>query len=104
MTLTKVLNIVILSAVLSGCSLFSPVKVVVTKKYTLDETPMEVPSQKNRSLTLFVSEPESRPIYNTTQMAYTTQPHQIAFFSQNEWSETPSQMLHPLILKTLQNT
>jgi cholesterol transport system auxiliary component len=37
-------------------------------------------------------------------MAYTTQAYQVAYFSRNEWAETPSQMIQPLIVKTLRNT
>jgi cholesterol transport system auxiliary component len=44
------------------------------------------------------------PAYATTQMAYSTQAYQIAYFSKNEWAETPSQMIQPLIVKTLRNT
>jgi cholesterol transport system auxiliary component len=34
----------------------------------------------------------------------TTQAYQIAYFSKNEWAETPSQMIQPLVVKTLRNT
>ena len=36
----------------------------------------------------------------TTQMAYSTEAYQIAYFAKNEWAETPSQMIQPLIVKT----
>jgi cholesterol transport system auxiliary component len=90
--------------ILSACSLVSPVKIEPPKKYTLTEMPSCLPSKQTNGATLFVLEPETRSIYNTTSMAYTSQPHQVAFFGYNEWSETPSQMLHPLIVKTLQST
>jgi cholesterol transport system auxiliary component len=37
-------------------------------------------------------------------MAYSTEVFQIGYFSKNEWAETPSQMLQPLIVQTLRNT
>jgi cholesterol transport system auxiliary component len=37
-------------------------------------------------------------------MVYRDRPHQVAYFGQHEWAETPSQMLHPLVVKTLENT
>lgn len=89
--------------VLSGCSLLSPVEVKPPHKYMLSEIPVYVP-QQTHSTTLFVSEPDTRPIYNTTQMAYMTHPYQISFYRDNEWSETPSQLLRPLIVKTLQKS
>ena len=96
--------IILLALILSGCSLFSPVDIETPKKYTLGELPPCLPSEQTPSTTLLVLPPETRPLYNTTQMAYTVHPHQIAFFSFNEWSETPSQMLYPLIRKTLEST
>jgi cholesterol transport system auxiliary component len=87
----------------SGCALFSPVK-IDTKKNVLNNTPLDLPSETTHSATLLVLVPETMPAYATTQMAYSTQAYQIAYFSQNEWAETPSQMIQPLIVKTLRNT
>ena len=87
----------------SGCALFSPVK-IDTKKNVLNNTPVDLPSETTHSATLLVLVPETMPAYATTQMAYSTQAYQIAYFSQNEWAETPSQMIQPLIIKTLRNT
>ena len=92
----------------SGCALFSPVR-IDTKKNVLNNVPLDLPSENARSApprsaTLLVLIPETAPVYATTQMAYTTRAYQIAYFGQNEWAETPSQMIQPLIVKTLQNT
>jgi hypothetical protein len=37
-------------------------------------------------------------------MAYTSKPHEVAYYREREWVETPSQMLHPLLVRTLENT
>jgi cholesterol transport system auxiliary component len=87
----------------SGCVLFSPVK-IDTKRNVLSDIPLDLPSETTHSATLLVLVPETMPAYATTQMAYSTQAYQIAYFSQNEWAETPSQMIQPLIVKTLRNT
>ena len=87
----------------SGCTLLSPIN-IDTKKYVLNNIPLDLPSEKTHSATLLVLVPETLPAYATTQMAYSTEPHQIAYFSKNEWAETPSQMIQPLIVKTLRNT
>jgi cholesterol transport system auxiliary component len=89
--------------IFSGCALFSPVK-IDTKTNVLSNIPLDLPSETIHAATLLVLVPETEPIYATTQMAYTTQAYQIAYFSQNEWAETPSQMIQPLIVKTLRNT
>jgi len=88
---------------LTSCTLFSPVN-LETKKYVIDKIPTNIPKEQTHAVTLLILPPETKAIYNTTQMAYTTQPYKIAYFSQNEWGETPAKMIQPLIVKTLQNT
>ena len=98
-----VLGAVLAIFLVSGCALMSAPP-VETSKEVLNKMPPEVPQRSSRGAVLLVFPPQSRPIYDTTQMAYTTQPYEIAFFSQHEWAETPAQMLQPLLEKTLQNT
>lgn len=88
---------------ISGCTLFSPIK-MDTAKNVLDNVPLELPSEKTQSATLLVLVPEATPVYATTRMAYTTQAYQVAYFSQNEWAETPARMIQPLIVTALSNT
>jgi cholesterol transport system auxiliary component len=87
----------------SSCALLSPAK-IETKKQVLNKIPPALPQQETRAITLLVFPPETKPIYDTTQMAYTIRPYQVAYFSRHEWSETPSRMLQPLLVRTLQNT
>jgi cholesterol transport system auxiliary component len=88
---------------LSGCTLFSPVN-IDTKKNVLNNIPLDLPNERTHLATLLVLIPETVPAYATTQMAYSTQAYQIAYFTKNEWAETPSQMIQPLIVQTLRNT
>jgi cholesterol transport system auxiliary component len=87
----------------SGCTLFSPAD-IATKKYVLNRIPLDLPNEQTHSSSLLVLVPEADPVYGTTRMAYTNQAYQIAYFSQNEWAETPSQMMLPLIVATISNT
>lgn len=89
--------------ILSGCALLSPVS-TDTSKSVLDSIPNAVPSEDTHEATLLVLVPETAPVYATTQMAYSTQTHQIAYFSRNEWAATPAQMIQPLIVETLRDT
>ncbi len=98
------LCVIISAGFLSSCSFFSPVKVEEPTQYVLDRAPLDVPTKRWHDGTLFVQAPDTVQAYNTTQMAYTIKPHQIAYFSKNQWVETPSQMLQPLLVRTLQNT
>jgi len=65
---------------------------------------MDTPSEKTQPASLLVLPPETEPIYDTTQMAYTTRAYEIGYFTQNEWAERPSQMMQPLIVQTIRNT
>jgi cholesterol transport system auxiliary component len=89
---------------LTSCSLLSPIKSENKSTYVLNTTPTLVLKRATRPVSLLVLTPETRPAYNTTQMAYSIRPYQVAYFSQNQWGETPSQMLQPLLMQTLQNT
>jgi len=87
----------------SGCTLLSPAS-LETKKEMLDKMPIELPQREAHAATLLVFPPETKPAFDTTQMAYTSRPYQIDYFSQHEWGAPPSQMLQPLLVKTLENT
>ena len=91
-------------SLLSGCSLFSPVKYEPVKQYVLNTAAHPVIKKSRRNISLLVTPVQADPIYNTVEMAYTNCPYQIAYFSVNRWATTPSQMLQPLIVQTLQNT
>lgn len=99
------LGVILLSActLFSACTMFTPVQ-IATKKVVLSSIPLDLPTEKTRSTTLLVLVPETKPSYDTTQMAYTTQAYQIAYFSEHEWAETPSQMMLPLVVATMRNT
>ncbi len=100
---TKLFFIIISTCMLSACSFFSPVTMEAQTKYVLNTVP-SVPSKKTHKITLLVQAPETQQTYNTTLMAYTIKPHQVAYFSKNQWAEKPSQMFQPLLVRTLQKT
>ena len=87
---------------LTGC--LSPVKVDSANKYVINKMPCFIPTKKTRPIVLLVTKPEIKAIYNTTQMAYTIRPYQIAYYSLNRWAETPDEMLQPLLVQTMQKT
>jgi len=87
---------------LSGC--LSPVSTDRNCTYFIKCIPHCIPQKKPHPLTLLVLPSETQPAYNTTQIAYSLRPFQIAYFSRNQWAETPSQMLLPLMVQTLQCT
>lgn len=83
--------------------MLSPVKVEPITKYTIDTIPC-VPKVHPQPVSLLVLPPETGPLYNTAEMAYSLYPYQVDYFVKNQWAAQPTQMLHPLIIQTLQNT
>jgi cholesterol transport system auxiliary component len=98
------LGVMAVCLAVTGCALLSTPPKVVVQKAILTEVPQDPPQRINRGDTLLVFPPRAMPLYDTTQMAYSTQPHQVAYFSEREWGATPSQMLYPLLVTTLENT
>src|SRR5690349_3617184 len=40
---------------------------------------------------LLVSPPQAEPAYDTPRMAYLTRPHEVSYYADNQWAETPAQ-------------
>jgi cholesterol transport system auxiliary component len=89
---------------LTGCALLATPPKIVGEKAILSEVPQDPPQRTARLETVLVFAPKTTPLYDTTQMAYSTRPHEVAYFSEREWAATPSQMLYPLVVRTLENT
>lgn len=89
---------------LSACAGFKPIERPVITQYTINETPKGIGHKTKSNLVLLVNTTQASPAYNTDQMVYVPSPYKLNYFAQNRWAETPAQMLHPLIVKTLQNT
>lgn len=97
---------VIVCALLPACTLFKPLPVKPIHYYTLAASsvpgaPLSAPQKKS---ILLITEPRTNAIYNNTHMIYIPGRYQLQFFSQNRWADTPAHMLHPLLIKALQNT
>ena len=86
----------------ASCSLLTP-SAVEARKEALTKLPAELPRGKTHAGTLLILTPEAGPLYDTVQMAYQIRPYEIAYFSQTEWAERPTLMLHPLLVRTLQD-
>lgn len=95
---------VILSFVLTACSIFSPVKTDSIKEYMVDVKPFAPQLRKTSFKTIAVSMPTTNRIYQGKEMVYSVRPHEFSDFAKNRWVEPPVQMLQPLIIQALQNT
>lgn len=94
---------VILNLMLSSCSLFGPVSTDAITQYQLTATPCSL-QKSQRKVTILVTLPNTIGVNNTNEMSYSIKPYQIAYFSKNRWVDTPSQMLEPLIVESLEKT
>jgi cholesterol transport system auxiliary component len=93
----------VLALSLAGCALLAAPP-PQSSKQMLNKMPTELPQRASNGAVLVVYPPQTRPVYDTTEMAYMTRPYEIAYFSRHEWAEPPAQMLQPLLVGTLQNT
>lgn len=98
-TIVKALLIVSMLG-LAGC--LSPVCTKPDSIYMIGCVPDRVCGRKPIAKTLMVLQPITIPAYNTTKMAYTKKPFQVSYYSKNRWAATPGQMLHPLLVETMQ--
>src|SRR5665213_1639722 len=102
MKLRTYLVIVSCCLMLSAC--LSPVKSMPPSTYLIDQTPHDLPKRHQHASTIMVLVPNTMAAYDTRQMAYMLRPHEVAYFSQNDWAEAPGPMLQLLIVKTLQDS
>jgi len=91
-------------SLLSGCTLFSPVKTTSETKYVLNANPKPVTKKSKHPLSLLVTPMTTTAMYNTSGMAYTMGHYELNYFSKNQWAEPPASMLQLLIVQTLQRT
>lgn len=99
----RFLNIIGLVLLLSGCSFFSPVNTNM-EQYRIIKVPANIKHKSHRYYSLLVSQPQAVSVLNTSDMMYIKKPFGVAFFAKHRWADTPSQMLQPLLVQTMQNT
>ena len=69
--------------------------------FTLDVPVASKPPRDMLPVTLVIDSPSVLPGYDTPRMAYVTRPHQIDYFSRNQWVDSPAKMLYPILIETL---
>jgi cholesterol transport system auxiliary component len=100
----KLFFALLLTGILTACSILPPIKTETPKQYVINTIPAHIPHRDGSTLNLLINKPRTNPFYNTTQIAYSEKPFQISYFVKSRWAETPSQMLYPLIVQTLEAT
>ncbi len=107
----------VLALSMAGCSsVLAPVKIEQPKRYSLDSLsglalptlspapPLPILPARPGSpaaQTLLVSMPHETVGFDSNHMIYLRQPHQLEYFAQSEWIDTPARMLLPRITASL---
>lgn len=68
----------------------------------------EIPAERSaivsggaRSGTLLVNMPKAKAGFDTPKMAYSVREYQVEYFAVNQWADSPSRMIHPLLVRAL---
>ena len=89
---------------LAGCTgLFAP-QGNSPNIYVLDARPAVPASTVKRDLVLAVNMPQARPGFETAQIAYLRQPHELNYFANSRWADTPAHMLRPLLIQAIEQS
>ena len=103
-TLLQVLVLVLAS----GCADLLPKPTVLPNFHTLDAQPKGTGPVTSASAaagaTLVVTAPRSAAGLDSRRMLYVREAHRLEYFANNEWVDTPSHMLTPLIVAALEQT
>ena len=96
--------LVISAVLLDGCVGMPPPRAEAPAIYVLDARPAAKPARPQRDLMLVVSAPRARAGFDTAQMAFVREPHELEYFAKSRWADTPSRMLAPLLVQALEQT
>jgi cholesterol transport system auxiliary component len=89
---------------LTGCTSLSAPHATSENIYVLEVQRATKPAQVQRNLVLAISEPQTRPGFDTPQIAYVQQPHELGYFVTSRWADTPARMLQPLLVQAMEQT
>lgn len=87
--------------ILTACS---PIKIPVSNQYTLDTFSAKKLVKNKTRVSILVSQPEAMAGNQTEQMHYIQKPFELSAFVHNAWVSSPSNMVYPLIIQSLQKT
>jgi len=89
---------------IAACGGISPTQAVSQNIYVLESSQAVPAAQVKYDLVLAVSVPRALAGFDTPQMAYVQQPHELNYFAASRWADTPARMLGPLVAHALEET
>ena len=97
-------SLILASILLCGCSILTPSNISPPRLYSFDSSTttttlphLATANAINRQVTIVVGIPRAAPGFESRQMAYIRQTHQLEYFKQSEWVAAPATMLSPLV-------
>ena len=98
--------LVLLTMLLQSCSLVSiadnkPVKLQRYEIKLSENLPQDL-IQNGPAIRVYPVQTDAR--FNSVRIAYSLNPHEIAYYTQSEWADTPGNMLLPLLVNGLENS
>ncbi len=101
----KIFFAVLLSVAVSACSSLLPKPAPQPAFYALNAaTSAAAPAPAASAPTLIVNPTQAAAGYDSSRIIYIRQPHQLQYFAQSEWVDTPARMLAPLLVTALQGS
>ena len=89
---------------LAGCTGLHAPPAQNVNLYLLDAKASIKAAPVKRNLVIEVGMPRARPGFDTPQMAYVQQPHELDYYAVNRWTDTPAHMLAPLLAQALEQS
>jgi cholesterol transport system auxiliary component len=97
-------QVMMASLLIAACGGLPTPKVISPNIYVLEAGPVIQAAQAKRDLVMEVSVPRALPGFDTPQIVYVQQPHELNYFVTSRWADTPARMLEPLIAQAIVQT
>jgi cholesterol transport system auxiliary component len=94
----RALGVLVLATFVGGCTALKPAEVDNPNLHLLDAKSVAIVPEK-RDLVLEVSAPRAWPGFDTPQMVYVQRPHELDYYANNRWVDSPARMLGPLLAR-----
>jgi cholesterol transport system auxiliary component len=92
---------VIITVMLTACSIFPEPKPAALDKYLLEYTPAAVQKPRESAQVLMIATPRAHGAYDTARIAYMRQEYGLRYYTRSRWADTPARMLAPLLAEAL---
>lgn len=88
-----------------ACTLLGPSRAELPQLHGLAwSAPTSAPHAPTDAPALLVGIPRAGPGFDSPRMAYTAEPHALAYFARHQWVDTPARMLQPLLVRAAEST